>query len=264
MRAGTSSRGVPVCVDTTAIRPVVPHPWRLTQMAATRMGEVVRRFSLQDPPATLRASAFPCRPAGPVGAFSWSSKCSAAGRVGDVASAGQPLRLLSILLAKPNEFVHRDAVVDEMWPEGAPRARRPSCRSRCPLGYRLTVGEGELHAQEFLSLAAAAGTTTDPTRRRELVKARSGGCAGRRSTTSQVARWPRRTSFGSMTGAGRLHSRLGHPRFRRPQPLTRRARTRAQTGANRAARAGWRWHDGARRARRPARAEAFPRWPARR
>src|SRR3981189_1006790 len=60
-----------------------------------------------------------------------------------------------------------------------------------------------------------------------------------------------------MTGAGRLHSRLGPPRFRRPQPLTRRARTRAQTGANRAARAGWRWHDGARRARRPARAEAF-------
>ena len=186
MRAGTSSRGVPVCVDTTAIRPVVPHPWRLTQMAATRMGEVVRRFSLQDPPATLRASAFPCRPAGPVGAFSWSSKCSAAGRVGDVASAGQPLRLLSILLAKPNEFVHRDAVVDEMWPEGAPRARRPSCRSRCPLGYRLTVGEGELHAQEFLSLAAAAGTTTDPTRRRELLEG-----APRR------LRWP---AFDDVTG----------------------------------------------------------------
>jgi DNA-binding SARP family transcriptional activator len=31
-------------------------------------------------------------------------------------SAAQPRRLLSMLLAKPNEFLHRDALVDEMWP----------------------------------------------------------------------------------------------------------------------------------------------------
>jgi len=77
-------------------------------------------------------------------------------------SAGQPRRLLSVLLAKPNEFVHRDALVDELWPEGAPSSAAAIVQvtvsklrkvlspglEPCgaeqrlrsgPLGYRLTV-----------------------------------------------------------------------------------------------------------------------------
>jgi DNA-binding SARP family transcriptional activator len=108
-------------------------------------------------------------------------------------SAGQPRRLLSVLLAKPNEFVHRDALVDELWPEGAPSSAAAIVQVTVsklrkvlspglepggaeqrlrsgPLGYRLTVGAGELDAAEFLSLAAAAGTTTDLEQRHDLLE----------------------------------------------------------------------------------------------
>jgi DNA-binding SARP family transcriptional activator/tetratricopeptide (TPR) repeat protein len=108
-------------------------------------------------------------------------------------SAGQPRRLLAVLLAKPNEFVHRDALVDELWPEGAPSSAAAIVQVTVsklrkvlspgldpggdeqrlrsgPLGYRLTVGEGELDADQFLLQAAVAATTADPVQRRELLE----------------------------------------------------------------------------------------------
>ena len=108
-------------------------------------------------------------------------------------SAGQPRRLLAVLLAKPNEFVHRDVLVDELWPEGAPSSAAAIVQVTVsklrkvlspgldpggdeqrlrsgPLGYRLTVGEGELDADRFLSRAAAAATTSDPEKRLELLE----------------------------------------------------------------------------------------------
>ncbi|MCU1679761.1 MAG: family transcriptional regulator [Amycolatopsis sp.] len=106
-------------------------------------------------------------------------------------SAGQPRRVLSILLAKAGEFVPRDTLVDEMWPEGAPPSAsaivqmavsklrkalgvEPGGDRRLltgPLGYRLSVGAGELDADEFLKLAAEAASATDPARRRALLEA---------------------------------------------------------------------------------------------
>ncbi|WP_370947352.1 BTAD domain-containing putative transcriptional regulator [Amycolatopsis sp. cg5] len=85
-------------------------------------------------------------------------------------SAAQPRRLLAILLARPNEFVHRDALIDELWPDGAPssaaaivqvtvsKLRKVLGEERLrngPLGYRLTVEPGELDTDRFLALAAA-------------------------------------------------------------------------------------------------------------
>ncbi|WP_091294862.1 AfsR/SARP family transcriptional regulator [Amycolatopsis xylanica] len=85
-------------------------------------------------------------------------------------SAAQPRRLLAILLARPNEFVHRDALVDELWPDGAPssaaaivqvtvsKLRKVLGEQRLrngPLGYRLTVEPGDLDTDRFLALADA-------------------------------------------------------------------------------------------------------------
>jgi DNA-binding SARP family transcriptional activator/tetratricopeptide (TPR) repeat protein len=105
----------------------------------------------------------------------------------ELPSAGQPRRVLSVLLVKAGEFVARDALIDELWPEGAPpsapaiiqmavsklrKALGEEGRLRTgPLGYRLDVGPGELDADEFLALAAEAGTAADPARRRVLLEA---------------------------------------------------------------------------------------------
>lgn len=85
-------------------------------------------------------------------------------------SAAQPRRLLAILLARPNEFVHRDVLVDELWPDGAPpsaaaivqvtvsKLRKVLGEDRLrngSLGYRLTVAPGELDTDRFLALADA-------------------------------------------------------------------------------------------------------------
>lgn len=107
-------------------------------------------------------------------------------------SAAQPRRVLAVLLARPNEFVHRDTLVDELWPQGPPssaaavvqvavsklrKALSPGLpvddaaqRLRSgPGGYRLTVEDGELDVREFLGLAASAATGDE--RRTQLVRA---------------------------------------------------------------------------------------------
>ncbi len=99
-------------------------------------------------------------------------------------SAAQPRRLLSVLLARPNEFVKRDTLVDELWPEGAPSsaaaivqvtvsklrktlspgvgAGSTGQRLRSgPRGYALTVGPGELDADDFLTLSTAGRLRRD-------------------------------------------------------------------------------------------------------
>ncbi|MEC3976726.1 AfsR/SARP family transcriptional regulator [Amycolatopsis sp. H20-H5] len=106
-------------------------------------------------------------------------------------SAAQPRRLLAVLLARPGEFVHRDTLVDELWPEGAPssaaaivqvsvsklrKALSPGVQPGCegqrlrsgPQGYRLTVAPGELDAEDFVMLAASAAA--DPGHRRDLLE----------------------------------------------------------------------------------------------
>ncbi len=93
-------------------------------------------------------------------------------------SAAQPRRVLAVLLARPNEFVHRDILVDELWPQGPPpsaaavvqvavsklrKALSPGLpvddaeqRLRSgPGGYRLAVADGELDVREFLGLVAS-------------------------------------------------------------------------------------------------------------
>lgn len=105
-------------------------------------------------------------------------------------SAAQPRRLLSVLLARPNEFVKRDTLVDELWPDGAPSsaaaivqvtvsklrktlspgvgAGSTGQRLRCgPRGYALTVEPGELDADDFLTLSTS-GVDDRRQRRRSL------------------------------------------------------------------------------------------------
>ena len=93
-------------------------------------------------------------------------------------SAAQPRRLLAVLLARPNEFVGRDTLVDELWPDGAPSSaaaivqitvsklrkafspglgvgeagQRLRSGSR---GYALTVEPGELDSTDFLTLTSS-------------------------------------------------------------------------------------------------------------
>ena len=97
----------------------------------------------------------------------------------ELPSAAQPRRLLAVLLARAGEFVARDKLVDELWPEGAPpsaaaivqvtvsklrKALSPGLgvgeagqRLRSgPRGYALAVEPGELDSDEFLMLAASA------------------------------------------------------------------------------------------------------------
>lgn len=108
-------------------------------------------------------------------------------------SAAQPRRLLALLLARPNEFVGRATIVDELWPDGAPpsaaaivqvtvsKLRKtlspglasdaPAQRLRSgPRGYALTVGEDELDATEFVALASAGLAAEDPAAKRGLLK----------------------------------------------------------------------------------------------
>ncbi len=109
-------------------------------------------------------------------------------------SAAQPRRVLAVLLTRPNEFVHRDTLVDELWPQDPPssaaavvqmaisklrKALSPGLpsddvrqRLRSGLGgYRLTVAEGELDVTGFSELVAAAATAAGGERRTLLERA---------------------------------------------------------------------------------------------
>ncbi|MFC3450558.1 AfsR/SARP family transcriptional regulator [Amycolatopsis speibonae] len=109
-------------------------------------------------------------------------------------SAAQPRRVLAVLLARPNEFVHRDTLVDELWPQDPPSSAaavvqmavsklRKALSPGLPVddvrqrlrsgggGYRLTVSEGELDATGFSGLTAAAATATSVERRALLERA---------------------------------------------------------------------------------------------
>ncbi|WP_326836269.1 BTAD domain-containing putative transcriptional regulator [Amycolatopsis rhabdoformis] len=113
-------------------------------------------------------------------------------------SAAQPRRLLALLLARPNEVVGRATIVDELWPDGAPpsaaaivqvtvsklrkalspglAADDPAQRLKSgPRGYKLTVAEGELDAEEFVALASAGLAAEDSRTRRDLLT-RALGC----------------------------------------------------------------------------------------
>ncbi|GAA4547655.1 AfsR/SARP family transcriptional regulator [Amycolatopsis samaneae] len=106
-------------------------------------------------------------------------------------SAPQPRRLLAVLLARPNEFVSRDTLVDELWPSGAPSSAAAVVQVTVsklrktvspgqpvdgagqrlrsgPRGYALTLADGELDADEFRVLADAAATAGDRVERRRL------------------------------------------------------------------------------------------------
>ncbi|EMD26000.1 AfsR/SARP family transcriptional regulator [Amycolatopsis azurea] len=109
-------------------------------------------------------------------------------------SAAQPRRVLAVLLTRPNEFVHRDTLVDELWPRDPPSSAaavvqmaisklRKALSPGVPVddvrqrlragrgGYRLTVSEGELDVTGFSGLAAAAATATGAERRALLERA---------------------------------------------------------------------------------------------
>ena len=108
-------------------------------------------------------------------------------------SAAQPRRLLAVLLARAGQFVGRDTLVDELWPDGAPSsaaaivqvtvsklrkslspglgAAEAGQRLRSgPRGYALAVEPGELDADDFLTLLSA-GADDRAQRRRALERA---------------------------------------------------------------------------------------------
>ncbi|MEV6824878.1 BTAD domain-containing putative transcriptional regulator [Amycolatopsis sp. NPDC051102] len=108
-------------------------------------------------------------------------------------SAAQPRRLLAVLLARAGQFVGRDTLVDELWPDGAPSsaaaivqvtvsklrktlspglgAAEAGQRLRSgPRGYALTVEPGELDADDFLALLSS-GADDRAQRRRALERA---------------------------------------------------------------------------------------------
>jgi DNA-binding SARP family transcriptional activator/tetratricopeptide (TPR) repeat protein len=108
-------------------------------------------------------------------------------------SAAQPRRLLAVLLARAGQYVGRDTLVDELWPDGAPSsaaaivqvtvsklrktlspglgAAEAGQRLRSgPRGYALTVEPGELDADDFLTLLSA-GADDRAQRRRALERA---------------------------------------------------------------------------------------------
>src|SRR3569833_4463242 len=87
-------------------------------------------------------------------------------------AAAQPRRLLAVLLARAGQFVGRDTLVDELWPDGAPSsaaaivqvtvsklrktlspglgAAEAGQRLRSgPRGYALAVAPGALDQDEF-------------------------------------------------------------------------------------------------------------------
>lgn len=108
-------------------------------------------------------------------------------------SAAQPRRLLGVLLARAGQFVGRDTLVDELWPDGAPSsaaaivqvtvsklrktlspgfgAAEAGQRLRSgPRGYALAVEPGELDADDFLTLLSS-GADDRAQRRRALERA---------------------------------------------------------------------------------------------
>ncbi|MET9001678.1 BTAD domain-containing putative transcriptional regulator [Amycolatopsis sp. NPDC004169] len=108
-------------------------------------------------------------------------------------SAAQPRRLLAVLLARAGQFVGRDTLVDELWPDGAPSsaaavvqvtvsklrktlspglgAAEAGQRLRSGRrGYALTLEPGELDADEFLALLSS-GADDRAQRRRALERA---------------------------------------------------------------------------------------------
>jgi DNA-binding SARP family transcriptional activator/tetratricopeptide (TPR) repeat protein len=108
-------------------------------------------------------------------------------------SAAQPRRLLAVLLARAGQFVGRDTLVDELWPDGAPSsaaaivqvtvsklrktlspglgAAEAGQRLRSgPRGYALAVEPGELDTDDFLTLLSA-GADDRAQRRRALERA---------------------------------------------------------------------------------------------
>ncbi|WIY00307.1 BTAD domain-containing putative transcriptional regulator [Amycolatopsis mongoliensis] len=108
-------------------------------------------------------------------------------------SAAQPRRLLAVLLARAGQFVGRDTLVDELWPDGAPSsaaaivqvtvsklrktlspglgAAEAGQRLRSgPRGYALAVEPGELDADDFLTLLSS-GADDRAQRRRALERA---------------------------------------------------------------------------------------------
>ncbi|MFG1647724.1 BTAD domain-containing putative transcriptional regulator [Amycolatopsis sp. NPDC049252] len=108
-------------------------------------------------------------------------------------SAAQPRRLLAVLLARAGQYVGRDTLVDELWPDGAPSsaaaivqvtvsklrktlspglgAAAAGQRLRSgPRGYALVVEPGELDADDFLTLLSA-GADDRAQRRRALERA---------------------------------------------------------------------------------------------
>nr|WP_318306956.1 BTAD domain-containing putative transcriptional regulator [Amycolatopsis sp. MEP2-6] len=108
-------------------------------------------------------------------------------------SAAQPRRLLAVLLARAGQYVGRDTLVDELWPDGAPSsaaaivqvtvsklrktlspglgAAEAGQRLRSgPRGYALAVEPGELDADEFLTWVSA-GADDRAQRRRALERA---------------------------------------------------------------------------------------------
>lgn len=108
-------------------------------------------------------------------------------------SAAQPRRLLAVLLARAGQFVGRDTLVDELWPDGAPSsaaaivqvtvsklrktlspglgAAEAGQRLRSgPRGYALALEPGELDADEFLTLLSS-GADDRAQRRRALERA---------------------------------------------------------------------------------------------
>ncbi len=109
-------------------------------------------------------------------------------------SAAQPRRVLAVLLTRPNEFVHRDTLVDELWPQGPPSSAaavvqvavsklRKALSPGVPVddvrqrlrsgagGYRLEVSDGELDVLDFFGTTAAAARATGEERRALLVRA---------------------------------------------------------------------------------------------
>ncbi|RSD09298.1 AfsR/SARP family transcriptional regulator [Amycolatopsis eburnea] len=108
-------------------------------------------------------------------------------------SASQPRRLLAVLLARAGQYVGRDTLVDELWPDGAPSsaaaivqvtvsklrktlspglgAAEAGQRLRSgPRGYALAVEPGELDADEFLTWLSA-GADDRAQRRHALERA---------------------------------------------------------------------------------------------
>lgn len=108
-------------------------------------------------------------------------------------SAAQPRRLLAVLLARAGQFVGRDTLVDELWPDGAPSSAAAIVQVTVsklrktlspglgaaeagqrllsgPRGYALAVEPGELDADDFLGLLSS-GADDRAQRRRALERA---------------------------------------------------------------------------------------------